>query len=107
MSIHSAALPDRGQVRIILALKRLSALRQCDGFLFHRRGAVASRGTFEKIFSQEGNNSAQSLVLRGVNELMQKKIAILPAIGAHKDAVAHSEPAWFRRQEINRVVSGF
>lgn len=80
----------------------------CDGdcFLFHRRGAIAGGGTFEKIFSQERTNATQSLVLRGVNQFVQKKISILPAIGAHKDAVTHSESAWFRRQKIDRVVGG-
>jgi len=65
-------------------------VRNIGRFLFERRVPVSVRETLGKIFAQKRNDSAQPFVLRGVNQLMGKKMSILRAIAPDKDAVVKS-----------------
>ena len=80
---------------------RAKTLRNRDRFLFHRRFSITDGGAFEKIFAQEGNYSAKTLVLRSVRELVNNQGTISPAIGANENAVLQSETLWSRREKAN------
>src|SRR5579864_1988771 len=77
----------------------LFGLRGC--FQFQWGLLIANRRALEDVSLEERNNASQSLILRGVRELVGNQFAIAPTIRAHKNSVFQSEAARRRGDEID------
>jgi hypothetical protein len=82
-------------------------VRSAGRFLFQRRVSISDSQALGQILAKKRNDAAQSLVLSGVNELVNQKLAVLAAIAAHENPMSKGEPSRSRREKINRAASCF